>query len=52
VVFLVLVKLLGNLMKRKDEPPAPASKTCPECLENVPVAAKRCRFCTSKFEDA
>jgi len=29
------------------EAPAPATKTCPQCLETVPTAATRCRACTS-----
>ncbi|HLO67695.1 MAG TPA: large conductance mechanosensitive channel protein MscL [Holophaga sp.] len=52
VVFLVLVKALALVMKKKEEeaaPAAPATKTCPECLETVPAAATRCKFCTSKF---
>jgi large conductance mechanosensitive channel len=28
-------------------PPAASTKTCPECLEPIPLAAKRCRACTS-----
>jgi len=48
VVFLVLVKLLGSLMKRhEDASAAVTTKTCPECLEDIPKAAKRCRHCTS-----
>jgi large conductance mechanosensitive channel len=27
-------------------PPPPATKTCPECLSEIPVAAKRCAHCT------
>lgn len=51
VVFLVLVKLMGNLMKKKEEAPAaPDTKACPRCLENVPKAATRCKFCTSELE--
>ena len=50
VVFLFLVKLVGMLMKRKDEALAAATtKTCPECLETIPLAATRCKFCTSKL---
>jgi large conductance mechanosensitive channel len=48
VVFLVLVKLLGSLMRRKEEASAAVTtKTCPECLEDIPKAAKRCKHCTS-----
>jgi large conductance mechanosensitive channel len=51
VVFLLLVKLLGVLMKKKEEEAAPATtRPCPECLEPVPLAATRCRCCTSKLE--
>ncbi len=45
--------LKGNVMdarfKRKEEmaPPAPTEKECPYCLEKVPLAATRCRACTS-----
>jgi large conductance mechanosensitive channel len=50
VVFLLLVKLLGVITKRKETgPEAPATKACPECLEQVPLAASRCKFCTSKL---
>lgn len=41
VVFLVLKALV------KAPPPAP-TKACPQCLETIPVAARRCRACTSE----
>jgi large conductance mechanosensitive channel len=51
VVFLVLVKLLGSLMKRGQETAAePTTRACPHCLEMVPRAATRCKFCTSDLE--
>lgn len=36
-------------MKRQEaaSPPAPEEKQCPYCFEKVPVAATRCRACTS-----
>jgi len=50
VVFLVLVKLLGSLMRRKEEATAAVStKECPRCLESVPKAATRCKYCTSEL---
>jgi len=52
VVFLVLVKIVGGLLKRKDEAAAAVTaKTCPECLEPIPQAARRCKFCTSVQPD-
>lgn len=37
--------------KRKEEmaPPAPTEQECPYCLEKVPLAATRCRACTSEL---
>lgn len=50
VVFFLLVKLLGMLMRRKAQAAPMATRPCPECLEPVPEAATRCKFCTSKLE--
>jgi large conductance mechanosensitive channel len=33
--------------RRGEAPPDPTSKKCPECLSDVPIAARRCAFCTS-----
>ncbi len=41
VVFLITKALLPK------EPPPVATKTCPECLETIPAAAKKCKACTS-----
>jgi large conductance mechanosensitive channel len=34
-------------VNRGAAPPDPTVKPCPECLSEVPIAAKRCRFCGS-----
>ena len=46
-VFMMIRVL--NMAKRKQEAPAPAptTKDCPQCLEKVPLAAKKCRACAS-----
>jgi large conductance mechanosensitive channel len=51
VVFLVLVKGLSMLARKKEEeaPAAPATRECPQCLEQVAAAAKRCKYCTSEL---
>jgi large conductance mechanosensitive channel len=51
VLFVVVVKIMGSTMRRfsRDQVPVPPpTKKCPECLEDIPVAARRCRACTSQ----
>ena len=51
--FVVLpVNTLMARMKRGEAPPDPTTKRCPECLSEVPIAARRCAFCTSALEPA
>jgi len=49
VYFFVIVPVnaLVARMNRGDKPPDPTTKQCPECLSDVPIAAKRCKFCTT-----
>ncbi len=49
--FVVLpVNALIARMKRGEAPPDPTSKKCPECMSEIPIAARRCAFCTSVLE--
>jgi large conductance mechanosensitive channel len=43
-VVLPLNKLLARLQKPAPEAPS-TTKTCPECLSEIPLAAKRCAHC-------
>lgn len=47
VVYFVIVLPVSKLLARlnKAEPAAPSTKTCPECLSEIPLAAHRCKFC-------
>jgi large conductance mechanosensitive channel len=45
VVYFVIVLPINYLLARVKGPAAVTSKTCPECLSEVPLAAKRCKFC-------
>ena len=46
--FIVLpVNTLTERMNRGEAPPDPTTKKCAECLSDVPIAARRCAFCTS-----
>jgi large conductance mechanosensitive channel len=49
VVFLVFVKGMARFKKAEAPAAAPATKECPECLEAVPAAAKKCKHCASAF---
>ncbi len=49
VVFFFVVRPINRLIaqSRKEPPADPTTKKCSECLSEVPIAAKRCAFCTS-----
>jgi large conductance mechanosensitive channel len=52
VVDFVIISLCVFLITKAMLKPAPAAaapptRTCPECLETVPAAARRCRSCAS-----
>jgi large conductance mechanosensitive channel len=54
IVGFVLFLVVRAINKLKGPPP-PAEVTtrdCPECLEKVALAAKRCKFCTSALPAA
>src|SRR5690242_17153157 len=52
VYFFVIVPVnaLTARMRRGEATPDPTTKECPECLSTIPVAAKRCAFCTTGLE--
>jgi len=46
-IVLPMNKLSERLKARNAPPPAaPSTKVCPECVSEIPLAAKRCSFCT------
>ena len=46
VVVLPMNALIAR-MRRGEVAPDPTTRKCPECLSDVPIAARRCAFCTS-----
>jgi large conductance mechanosensitive channel len=50
IYFFVVVPVnaLMARVKRGEVPPDPTTKKCPECLSEIPLAAKRCAFCASQ----
>jgi len=48
VIIAFCVFMITKALIRPAPPaPAPPTKTCPECLETVPQAARKCRACAS-----
>ena len=52
VYFFVILPVNAVIarMRRGEAPPDPTTKECPECLSTIPIAAKRCAFCTTGLE--
>lgn len=45
-VYFFVVTPVNALMARFKDPVAPTTKPCPQCLSEIPIAAKRCGHCT------
>lgn len=47
VVFFVFVKPTNFAMKvQQGDEEASSTRSCPECLAQIPAAARRCQYCT------
>ncbi len=46
IYFFVVVPYTALAQRaRKEPPPDPTIKKCPECLSQIPIDARRCAFC-------
>ncbi len=54
VIYFLVVLPMNKLMERRktEQPVAEKTRECPECLSKVPVAARRCAFCTATIQAA
>lgn len=51
--IFMAIKAMNSLQKKEEAAPAvPTTKECPECLSEIPLAAKRCKFCASEVGSA
>ena len=49
-VINYLASRTEKLLKKEEEAPAaPATKICPYCMSEIPIAATRCAYCTSEL---
>ena len=47
-IFMVIKAM--NRLKTQELAEPPSTKSCPHCISDIPVAATRCKFCTSEVE--
>ncbi len=47
VIYFLIVLPMQKLLARINGPAAVTTKSCPECLSEIPLAATRCKFCTT-----
>lgn len=48
VYFFVVLPVNALVSRaRKQPPPDPTTKKCPECRSEIPIDARKCAFCTS-----
>jgi large conductance mechanosensitive channel len=54
VVYYFVVLPVSRLQDRfaSEQPTGPKTRECPECLSKIPVAARRCAFCTAEVSSA
>ena len=54
IYFFVIAPMNAIMARRRrgEAPADPTTKKCPECLSEVPIAARRCAFCTQSLEIA
>ena len=50
VVYFVIVAPATKLAARAARNQEATDRACPECLSQIPIAAKRCMYCTSVVE--
>jgi large conductance mechanosensitive channel len=46
-IYYAVVLPAQKIASWRTKPAEPTIKTCPECLSEVPLGARRCKFCTS-----
>jgi len=51
-IYFFVVAPLAKLDELRHGPKQAGTRECPECLSEVPFAAKRCAFCTSELPPA
>jgi len=46
---LLLVRYINRIRREHETPKEATTKECPYCLSKIPIASKRCAYCTSEL---
>jgi large conductance mechanosensitive channel len=52
VVYFLVVKPMAALLARSARAREATERDCPECLSSIPIAARRCKYCTAEVAPA
>ena len=52
VVYFLIVKPMAALLARSTRVKEATERDCPECLSSIPIAARRCKYCTAEVAPA
>ncbi|MEV3919768.1 large conductance mechanosensitive channel protein MscL [Actinomadura coerulea] len=52
IVYFLVVLPTTKLIERMDRGKEAAERECPQCLSDIPVKARRCRYCTAEVVPA
>ena len=52
VVYFLIVKPMAALLARLSRTKEATERDCPECLSSIPIAARRCKYCTAEVAPA
>ena len=52
VVYFLIVKPMAALLARSTRVKEATERDCPECLSSIPIAARRCKYCTADVAPA
>jgi len=50
-IYFFVVAPMNTLAARRQSGVEPTTKKCPECLSEVPIAARRCAFCAQPLTE-
>ncbi|WP_141578406.1 MscL family protein [Actinomadura sp. WMMA1423] len=48
IVYFLVVLPTAKLIERMDRGKEATERECPQCLSDIPVRARRCRYCTAE----